>query len=397
MKPFSLVMKCLLTASIFLLIPGCNPSVEKTDPTKILIDSISELYIPDQRTGICNIRVRTGVDEALILAGETTDPDLKTSLINTLSNQGNEVIDSILLLPDTLLNRKYTGLVTLSVINIRKHPSHSAEMVSQAVLGTPVRILKNVGSWFLIQTPDHYIGYTESSSLEPMTREEMAEWKRSDRVMTVVNSGSVYSATDESGITGDFVAGCIFIRVGEDQSHTIVRFPDGRQGYIHSRSVRDFSKWKADAAFTEAGLQKCASAFTGLPYLWGGTSSKGFDCSGFSQTVYYLNGTILMRDASQQALHGLNVDISAGYGKLKPGDLLFFGTREMAELHVTHVAVYKGDSEYFHSSGMVRINSLDSTRGNYNSFRENSLLSAKRIIGADNGPGIVRIRSHPWY
>ena len=118
---------------------------------------------------------------------------------------------------------------------------------------------------------------------------------------------------------------------------------------------------------------------------------KAVDCSGFSQSVYYLNGIILLRDASLQALHGLNVDISSGYGQLRPGDLLFFGTKENSKLHVTHVAVYKGDREYINSSGRVMINSLDSTRSNYNGYRVNSLLSAKRIIGVNDDPGIVSI------
>ena len=144
-------------------------------------------------------------------------------------------------------------------------------------------------------------------------------------------------------------------------------------------------------------IVRSASTFIGLPYLWGGSSSKGFDCSGFSQTVYYLNGIILLRDASLQALHGINVDISQGYGQLKPGDLLFFGTKENSKLHVTHVAVYIGDSEYIHSSGRVMINSLDSTRSNYSGYRKHFLLAAKRIIGADDDPGIGHIKSHPWY
>ena len=97
-------------------------------------------------------------------------------------------------MPDTLTNKKYTGLVTLSVINIRKHPDHRAEMVSQAVLGTPVRILKNKSGWYLMQTPDHYIGWTESASMETMTESAMDEWKRSDRVITLVNSGWIYAS-----------------------------------------------------------------------------------------------------------------------------------------------------------------------------------------------------------
>jgi hypothetical protein len=81
---------------------------------------------------------------------------------------------------------------------------------------------------------------------------------------------------------------------------------------------------------------------------------------------------------------------------MKPGDLLFFGSRENTKLHVTHVAVYKGDSEYINSSGRVQVNSLDFTRSNYND-RAKSLLAVKRIIGVIDDPGIIPINSHPWY
>jgi cell wall-associated NlpC family hydrolase len=105
----------------------------------------------------------------------------------------------------------------------------------------------------------------------------------------------------------------------------------------------------------------------------------------------------LQRDASLQALHGLNVDISDGYNRLKKGDLLFFGSRVNKLPHVTHVAIYLGNKEYINSSGRVMINSLDSTRANFVSYRLSSLLSAKRIIGVEDDPGIMPVVKHPWY
>jgi gamma-D-glutamyl-L-lysine dipeptidyl-peptidase len=134
-----------------------------------------------------------------------------------------------------------------------------------------------------------------------------------------------------------------------------------------------------------------------LPYMWGGSSSKAVDCSGFVHIVYFMNGIILSRDASLQALHGLAVDISDGWHELQVGDLLFFGSVKNSKPHVTHVAIYKGDSEFIHSAGRVMINSLDSTRSNFSSYRKNTLLSARRIIGSEGSPGIVAVRDHDWY
>jgi gamma-D-glutamyl-L-lysine dipeptidyl-peptidase len=397
MTHVSLIKSFFLIVWIIFSIEGCKSSLEKTVRAQVLIDSISEQFLPDHRMGISDIKVQIGGEGAFILTGETTNPLEKYVIIKTLSNQVNNLIDSIIILPDTINNKKYTGLATISVINIRKQPDDRAEMVSQALLGTPVRILKNEKSWLLIETPDHYIGWTESYSIEKMTVAEMTEWKHSKRVITLENSGWVYESPDESDLIGDIVAGCIFVKKAENQGYTEVRFPDGREGYIRSKSVMDFNNWRVNINCTEENIVRSASTFIGLPYLWGGSSSKAVDCSGFSKTIYYLNGLILFRDASQQALHGLNVDITSGYGQMKPGDLLFFGSMENSELHITHVAIYRGDSEYINASGRVQINSLDSMRSNYNSHRAKSLLAVKRIIGADDDPGIVRVDSHPWY
>ena len=397
MKPVSLIKNFVLAACIIFIMAGCKSHNEKSGRTTMLIDSISKCYIPDHRMGICDISAKEGEDGGLILSGETTNPHIKVAIINTLSKLGNKLIDSIIVLPDTLSDKKYTGLVTLSVINIRKQPDHAAEMVSQALLGTPLLILKNEDGWLLIQTPDHYIGWTESSSVVSMTIQAMSVWKQSDRVITRENSGWIYSSPGESGITGDFVAGCIFVKEGETRGFTKVMFPDGREGYIAASAVTDFNDWRSAVRCTGDNLVKTAVTFTGLPYLWGGSSTKGVDCSGFSQAVYYLNGIILLRDASLQALHGMNIDFSQGYGLLQPGDLMFFGRKDKEKPRVSHVAVYIGDSDYIHSSGRVMISSLDSTRSNYSRYRENSLLVVRRVIGVVDDPGIMPIKSHPWY
>jgi cell wall-associated NlpC family hydrolase len=114
------------------------------------------------------------------------------------------------------------------------------------------------------------------------------------------------------------------------------------------------------------------------------------------QNVYFRNGIVLSRDASLQALHGLDVDISNGWSELQKGDLLFFGSIRDSKPRVTHVAIYKGDGDYIHASGMVRVNSFDSAKANYSDSRTSSLLLAKRIIG-NNSDGIVAVKDHQLY
>jgi SH3-like domain-containing protein len=387
----------------FVLIPGilfiiCSCHSYSDKKLQADIDLIAARFVPDRRVGICNIKLESGKEGILILRGETTIPEAKKEIIKTLYNQGKTLVDSIIISPDTTFNAKSFGLVTLSVINLRKEPDQTSELVSQAKLGTPVLILKNKNSWVQIQTPDNYISWTEASSVKLLNKTEMDVWKNSERLIYMDNSGWLHdNPSDSSGVEGDLVGGCIMKKTGELKGFFSVELPDGRTGFVEKRKIINFNDWKRITPRTEESICSIARTFLGLPYLWGGSSAKAVDCSGLVQSVYFMNGLILQRDASLQALHGSVIDISSGYSRLKKGDLMFFGSKVNGKQHVTHVAIYMGNMEYINSSGRVLINSLDSTQTNYNRKRRNSLLSAKRIIGVENDPGIVPVYKHPWY
>jgi AmmeMemoRadiSam system protein B len=298
----------------------------------------------------------------------------------------------------TLEDARQMGIVTLSTINLRKEPHHSSEMVSQSILGTPVRILKSDNSWLQIQTPDGYTGWIEDASLKLVSKVEMEAWKKSAKVIYLENTGWLYnSASEKSGVVGDVVGGSIIEKIGESEGYISVILPDGRKGFVEKQKVMDFNEWKRTISATEDNVCSMSVNYMGLPYLWGGTSTKGVDCSGLVQSVFFRNGIILQRDASLQAAHGFTIDISEGFRGLRRGDLLFFGSSNNGTSHVTHVALYLGNNEYINSSGRVQINSLDSTKENYNSHRMNSLLLVKRIIGVKNDPGIEFVNKHLWY
>ena len=226
LKYISLFKNFVFYAALFSFLTGCHISTERDMQSEI--DSIATWWVPDHRLGICDVKVKAGEGGALILSGETTNSHAKYEIIKALYNHGIRLIDSILILPDTVNNKKFMGLVTLSVINLRKQPDHSSELVSQAILGTPVKILKDEDSWLLIQTPDRYIAWTKSSSVELMTMAEMNTWRNSERLISIVNSGWIYTSPDESGIVGDFVAGCILKKTGESKGFAKIILPDGR-------------------------------------------------------------------------------------------------------------------------------------------------------------------------
>ena len=134
---------------------------------------------------------------------------------------------------------------------------------------------------------------------------------------------------------------------------------------------------------TEQNLVNTANKMVGLPYLWGGTSWKGVDCSGFTRMIFQTNGVLLPRDASQQVYVGHEV----AFDSLRVGDLLFFGekaTEDKSE-KVVHVGMWIGNNQFIHSSGMVKVSSFDKNYSNYDSHNASRYLRSRRILGSENG------------
>jgi len=393
-------MKYLVSLFLILLIPGCKQSQV---PVQVQndVDSIIFKYVPDRREGIYDLHLEILKDHRLLIRGETNIPEVKEEVIKYFADSGFEYYDSLKVLPDASEIGKPWGIVTVSVCNIKKEPSHSSEMVTQAIMGTPVKILKKNDNWLLIQTPDYYIGWAAVSGIKDFDEAEMAKWKKSKRLIFTEKSGDILSENDNKSVVSDIVAGSIVNLVSDQRENYIVGLPDGRKGLLNKKSSVNLCSWCHEIKPEADKLIGFAKSMTGTPYLWGGTSTKMVDCSGFVKTVYFMGGIILSRDASQQFLHGEEVDISTSLDVLKPGDLLFFGSiNEKGMKRITHTAMYIGNKEFIHSSvsnGMVWNNSLDSTKSNYSNSLFKMLMGARRIIGTEPARGIEHIASHRWY
>jgi hypothetical protein len=387
--------RILLVVSVCLIqITGCQQ--KPTNNFKGEIDSIGIVWVPDLREGIYEVElVSSGPD--LILKGETSIPEAKDAITGLLNNKGVIFKDSLKVLPDVSEIIEPWGLVNVSVCNIRLFSSYDAEMVSQALMGTPVKILRKEGGWLLIQTPDLYLGWVDSDAIEAKSTDEYENWKSSSRIFYTAKTGDIYTDPSETKVISDIVAGCIIEVSGSQQRGYRVKLPDGRMGFIPGDKGITLDQLDVESYLNSQNLVRTAESFMGIPYLWGGTSSKGFDCSGFVKTVYYLNGIILSRDASQQFQYGIRIRRASFPDSVKTGDLLFFGTSRRGRPRATHVGMYIGDTEFIHCSGMVRINSLDSTRVNFSRSRRDSFIGIRRIIGSGSGKGIQPVLEHGWY
>ena len=100
--------------------------------------------------------------------------------------------------------------------------------------------------------------------------------------------------------------------------------PDGRIALVRLNEAQSYQGWLNEMNATPAHLVTTAKTLMGVPYLWGGTSTKGMDCSGFTKTIYFLNGMVIPRDASQQVHTGRPTDEDRNFENLEKGDLLFF-------------------------------------------------------------------------
>jgi SH3-like domain-containing protein len=389
-------MKTLLNILISLFFIGNSAMSQNINQ---IIDDTKKKLAPDKRTSIFNVNFEKTSDK-IILRGEVSNSNYKVELISELKNRlKSEIIDSIEVLPSKKLGTKIYALVNLSVCNIRSNPDHPAELSTQALMGTPVKVYKEQGGWYLIQTPDEYLGWVDDDGLALKTAAEMQEWTKSKKMIYKNISGLVYSDKNLTQVLSDAVAGNVFELINESDKYFEVKLPDGRQGFIKSNEAEDFDKWFSKLTFDAESIISFGKNMIGFPYLWGGTSVKGIDCSGFMKTIHFLNGLILPRDANQQALIGDEIQFDSEFSQLKPGDLIFFGRKgnEVRPERITHVGIYLGNKKFLHSSGRVRLDSFDKKDKNYNEYRLNTIVRIKRILGNKDLIETLKIINNKFY
>ena len=299
---------------------------------------------------------------------------------------------------------KRMAVIEFSTSYLRLKPDYESPLETQELMGTVVEIVAEQGYWREIVSPQPYRAWCTDQGLVEMSCEQAEAYEAAPKVMFKELYGHIYSEPSyHSSTICDLVGGDILRLAGNDKTKALkgrwthVMLPSGKTGYIPSKELElhkgfmsiamgEGSSESIPSETTEAIIAQ-AERLTGVPYLWGGMSAKGVDCSGLVRISYIMNGILLPRNASQQIKcgdrvtmavdpdfweEGMRITDKAEYTEdfimemkervknLERGDLVFFGTpaTEDKSVRITHVGIYLGNNKIIHASHRVRINSL---------------------------------------
>jgi len=368
-----------------ILFVSCNNNSLLVTGLQGVNESIKEQYAPDKRVAIYDIQVDYDNDK-IIVSGETDSKIGYQKLLDSLKSLDIDFLNKIRVLPDSVVGNEMYAIGNNSVLNIRSAPKHSAELGTQGLLGMSLKVLDKEGDFFRIQTPDGYISWVDKGGIYRMNKGEFDNWLNAKKIIYTNTAGFVYDNIDlNKSIVSDITLGGVLKYISEDKNTYEVEYPDKRKGFIKKEEAQILNEWLKNLVVTQESIEKTAKSMLGFPYLWGGTSSKGMDCSGFTKMTYLLNGFVIPRDASQQINAGKMVDPDLNFSDLQKGDLLFFGTKatEDKKRRVVHVGIWLGNDnmEFIHSSGNVHISSMDEKNPLYDEFNKNRYLGSRRYLG----------------
>jgi len=346
-------------------------------------------HVPDARLGVWDITVELTANDGVRLSGATTSVEGLTEL---QAKAGEHAEVDVEQLPERALQGAIRVVADRSLAYLRRHPSHATEMVSQLIMGEEALALRRSDDWLQVQTGDGYVAWLHQGSCllsDPGDPIEYRARLAADRLragswIVIKRSAVARQAPDpEAPILADLVQGAIVEGHAVDNALQLT-LPDGTRGWVDTGTAVQVDHLDDVFPHDGAAIVAHAATFLGLPYLWGGTSEKGFDCSGLVQRVCGLHGVRLPRDADQQFVIGTEVDPGAGWKAIRDGDLAFFV--EPPGQRVTHVGILTTGGQMVHASttrnGVAwdTLNPADPMQSAFGSRLTSWLVGVRRVL-----------------
>lgn len=233
------------------------------------------------------------------------------------------------------------GICNLSIVPCRKEPSDRSEMVTQLLFGDHFEVQEVLGSWCRIRIAyDGYECWIDKKQFQPIQQ----------HTYDILNTSEIFCANElVQVITHNNTKQLFPIMIAS----SLPNFDNGECAIENQSYLYDGAYINGTLPFTKSGILDIAMMYLNAPYLWGGKTPFGIDCSGFTQMVYKLNGIRLKRDAYEQAEQGETLSFVE---EAEPGDLAFFDNDEG---RIVHVGIVMENNKIIHASGKVRIDGFD--------------------------------------
>jgi gamma-D-glutamyl-L-lysine dipeptidyl-peptidase len=246
------------------------------------------------------------------------------------------------------------AVVLSTVENMYSAPSPDKDVVSQALLGQVVGVLETRDGFARIETPDRYTGWVAAGGVFEYPDAKAPRYAARGTVAEVTSlMANLYRDADVTTARpkaqAPLGARLEVLKPAEDPQKrwVTVRLPSGETAFVQKGDVRLADADAPQARGSEGDLVATARRFAGVPYLWGGMSVQGVDCSGLTSRVYAVNGVVLLRDADLQFDDPRARPVERA--DLRPGDLVFFGQKK-----ITHVGMYVGDGRFINATTHTR-------------------------------------------